>query len=81
MAAVTYFVAVPFTRDDEGNLHPGEAKECPNGDRAKRMAQGMAETHAGAIAFQRTGDPEAGEFQDGQVIALFGAVDVSTLLG
>ena len=53
MPAVTYSVAIPFSRDDEGNLLPGEAKECPNGDRAKRMAQAMSEKHAGAIAFSR----------------------------
>ena len=57
MPAVTYYVAIPFSRDEEGNLLPGEAKECPNGDRAKRMAQSMADKHAGAIAFSRSGDP------------------------
>ena len=81
MPAVTYYVAVPFSRDEEGNLIPGEAKECPDGERARRMAQGRGREHAGAIAFQRTGDPEAGDFQDGQVIAVFGAVDVNALQG
>ncbi len=47
MPAVTYFVVVPFNKDEEGNLVPGEAKEAPNGDRAKRLAQGMAEHNAG----------------------------------
>ena len=81
MPAVTYYVAIPFSRDDEGNLLPGEAKECPNGDRAKRMAQAMSEKHASAIAFSRTGDPEHGDYQDAQLIAVFGAVDVSALQG
>ena len=50
MANVTCYVAIPFSRDDEGNLIPGEPKEAPNGDRAKRLAQAMSEKHAGAIA-------------------------------
>ena len=79
MPAVTYYVAIPFSRDEDGNLLPDEAKECPSGDRAKRMAQSMADKHAGAIAFSRSGDPEHGDFQDAQVIAVFGAVDVSAL--
>ena len=50
MATVTDYVVIPFSRDDEGNLIPGEPKEAPNGDRARRLAQGMAEKNAGAIA-------------------------------
>lgn len=81
MASTTYYVVVPFNRDDEGTLVPGEAAEAPNGDRARRLAQGMAEKNAGAIAFSRTGDPDNGEFGDAQVIAVFGTVDVSALGG
>ena len=81
MANVTYCVAVPFSRDDEGNLMPGEAKEATNADRARRLAQAMASTHAGAIAFSRTGDPDQGDFQDAEVIAVYGAVDVGALGG
>lgn len=81
MASVTYYVVVPFNRDEEGNLVPGEAKEAPNGDRARRLAMGLADKHAGAIAFSRTGDPDHGEFGEAQVIAVFGTVDVSALGG
>ena len=81
MASVTYYVVVPFNKDEEGNLVPGEAKEAPNGDRARRLAMTMAEKHAGAIAFSRAGNPDHGDFGDAQVIAVFGAVDVSALGG
>ncbi|MCW6506594.1 hypothetical protein [Lichenifustis flavocetrariae] len=81
MASVTYFVVVPFNKDDEGNLVSGEPKEAPNGDRARRLAQGLADNNAGAVAFSRTGDPEAGEFGDAQVIAIFGSVDLHALQG
>ena len=81
MSNVTYFVAVPFVRDDEGNLLPGEPRECPNGDRPKRMAQGLAEKQAGAIAFSRTGDPERGDFGDAVVLGTYGSVDAYALAG
>ena len=81
MAAVTYYVVVPFSKDAEGNLVPGEPKEVPSGDRASRLAQAMAEVHGGAVAFSRTGDPEKGDFEDAQVIAVYGAVDASALQG
>jgi hypothetical protein len=81
LMSVTYHVVVPFDRNDEGDLIPGEAKEAPNGDIAKRRAQALAASHAGALAFSRTGDPESGEFADAVVIAVFGAVDRNALLG
>ena len=81
MPSVTYHVAVPFDRDDEGNLVPGEAKEWPNADRARRAARALAETHAGAVSFSRTGDPDSGVFEEGEIIAEFGAVDRGALQG
>lgn len=51
MPTAACYVAIPFSRGNSGNLLPGEPKECQSGDRAKRTAQSMAETHAGAIAF------------------------------
>ena len=77
MASVTYYVVVPFNRDEEGNLVPGEAKEAPNGDRARRLAMGLADKYAGAIAFYDGGN----YLRDAQTIAVFGAVDVSALGG
>ncbi len=82
MPNVTYCVVVPFSRDDEGNLVPGEAKEAPNGELARRRAQGaVAGGSVGAIAFSRTGDPESGDFADAVVIATYGEVDAAALLG
>ncbi len=81
MSGVTYHVVIPFDRDDEGNLVPGEAKEAPSADAAKRRARALADKHAGALAFKRTGDPNTGEFGEGEVIAVFGAVDTGALQG
>ncbi len=76
---VTYHVVVPFVRDDEGNLVPLEPAEAPNAESAKRRASVAAEKNAGAVAFSRTGDLATGEFDEAQVIAIYGAVDVGML--
>lgn len=80
---VTYHVVIPFDRNEEGDLVPGEANEAPNKDSARRRAQALAETppHVGALAFSRTGDPDSGEFAEGEVIAEFGLVDREALQG
>ena len=77
--SVTYHVVVPFDRNAEGDLVPGEPKEAPNGDIARRRAQAIAATHAGAIAFSRTGNPDSGEFDDAVVTAEFGEVDKGSM--
>ena len=50
---VTYYVAVPFDRDPEGDLKPGEAQGLPSAAAAERRAAGMALEHVGALAFAR----------------------------
>ncbi|MDB5544067.1 MAG: hypothetical protein JWO64_1216 [Hyphomicrobiales bacterium] len=74
MAAVTYYVALPFSRTDEGDLVAGEPKELQSSDAARREAGRMALDAAGAVAFSRTGDPGTGEFDGAKVIASFGEV-------
>jgi hypothetical protein len=76
---VTYHVVVVFDRDEEGDLKPGEAQEATNAAAAERAARGLAEEHAGAVAFSRTGDPATAEFQDGAILAQFGEVDLDAL--
>lgn len=70
-----YFVALPFTRLDEG-LAPGEAVECANANAAIRRARAMASSpsNAGAVAFSRSGDPNLGEFDDAVILQTFGDV-------
>jgi hypothetical protein len=60
MAEVTYYVALPLRRNEEGDLVPGEAQECQTSSAASRRAQSMAVTNAGAIAFSCAGDPKTG---------------------
>lgn len=77
--SVTYCVVVPFDRIEGGDLVPGEAKEAPTREAAKRRAEAMAAKHAGALAFSRTGNPDIGRFEDAEVIAVYGAVDTGAL--
>jgi hypothetical protein len=74
MPDVTYYVALPFTVSEDGELVAGEAKECQSSHGAIREAQRLASTSAGAVAFSRTGDPGSGEFADAVVIKSFGEV-------
>ncbi|MCW6506891.1 hypothetical protein M8523_02505 [Hyphomicrobiales bacterium BP6-180914] len=83
MTNVTYYVVVPFLRDEDGMLSPGEAKEALNSEAARRRAQAVATAtgNVGAIAFSRTGDPDSGDFAEGVVLASFGEVDPDALGG
>jgi hypothetical protein len=72
MAAVTYYVALPFVWADDGHPTPEQAVECQSGDQAIRRARAMVGQFVGAVAFRRTGDPNAGEFQDATILGRFG---------
>ena len=71
---MTYYVALPFVRDEEGELVSGEAQDRQTAAAAESAARRMAETAAGAVAFSRTGNPATGEFADAVVIRSFGEV-------
>jgi hypothetical protein len=73
---VTYYVALPFVRLENGGLAPGQAVECPHSAAAIRRADAMSrnEVNAGAVAFARCGSPELGEFADAVILKTFGDV-------
>jgi hypothetical protein len=83
MADVTYYVAMPFLLDEEGEPVAGAAEECQTPAAALRRAEIMSRAAGsiGAIAFSRSGDPMMGEFNDARLIRKFGNVpdDLSTL--
>jgi hypothetical protein len=72
---VTYYVALPFIETEEGPA-PGEAKECQSSGAAIRMAEALAHKpgHVGALAFQRSGDPNLGTFTEAEILKTFGLV-------
>jgi hypothetical protein len=80
MAALTYFVALPFDRQGGGELIAGDAQECKSAQAAIFRARRMAKGRAGAIAFSRTGNPSTGEFEAAEVLSEFGDVPPDHLL-
>ncbi len=76
---ITYYVVVPFDRDDTGNLMPGAPQEVSNAGIASRRVQNLAAAHAGAVAFSRTGEPASGEFEDAVILSQYGEVDLDAL--
>jgi hypothetical protein len=83
MSDITYYVALPFLQDEAGTLIPGPAEECQSPTTALRRAEILSRSpgHIGAVAFSRSGDPMAGEFNDAKLIRKFGHVpeDLSEL--
>ena len=76
MADVTYYVAMPFLQDDTGALIAGTAEECQSPTTALRRAETLSRVagNIGAVAFSRSGDPMAGEFNDAKLLRKFGEV-------
>ena len=83
MARVTYYVVLPFVRNEDGALCPEEAIECPSPHGAATRARSIAASKGGAIAFARTGDPDVGEFAEAVILATSGDVpaDLRQALG
>ena len=82
MAMVTYYVALAFTRSEDGDIIACEPKEAQSADQAMRMVSSLAaaEGHCGALAFSRTGDPSVGDFDDAKILKVFGVVDEGLLV-
>lgn len=76
MAEVTYYVAMPFLRDEAGMPIPGDAEECQSSATALRRAETLSRLsgNIGAIAFSRSRDPLKGEFSDARLLRSFGHV-------
>lgn len=68
-------VVAAFDRDEEGDLQPVFGpEEFQSEDRARRIARGLADKHAGVIAWSRNAEPAIGEY--GPPTTLFQAGDV-----
>lgn len=73
MSAVTYYVMQPFVLIKKGRVRPGQPQPMPSAEAAKKAAA-RAAARGGAVAFARTGDPEIGDFDDADILAVFGEV-------
>jgi hypothetical protein len=74
MSTVTYYVAMGFERDEEGELVAMEPMEARSASAAIARARSLGNSKAGAIAFSRTGDPNLGDFADAVVLFSIGEV-------
>ena len=56
---LTYYVALPFRRADDGGTVPGEAMECQNSGAAILLAEALSQIqgNVAAVAFSRSGVP------------------------
>ncbi|EKS40401.1 hypothetical protein [Afipia clevelandensis] len=83
MADISYYVALPFTQDDDGSVIAGTAEEFQSASTAIRRAETLSHSFGaiGAVAFTRSGDPMTGDFKDAVVLKSFGNVptDLSAL--
>lgn len=71
--SVTYYAVQPFTTSRKGGLEAGVAVPAQTRDHAERIARRAGEL-GGAIAFSRTGNPQLGDWQDAQIIGVFGTI-------
>lgn len=75
-----YFVSVQFRRDRFCNCRPVMATELPTRAEALRHARLTAYADScGALAFRKAADRSAGIYDDGEVLAAYGEVDLSAL--
>jgi hypothetical protein len=76
MTDISYYVALPFSRDDEGAVMAGAAEEFQSASSAIRRAETLSRTKGviGALAFTRSGDPMTGDFKDATLLKAFGSV-------
>jgi len=74
--SVTYFVALPFFHDEEGQFAAGQPQECQSESGACRTAEAMSRKlpNVGAVAFKRSGEPSQGNFGDATILKTFGIV-------
>ena len=73
MATVTYYVVLPFVRDEEtGDLRAEDGVEAPSEHSAMSRARALIGRKAGAVAFRRSGDPALGEFDDAVILGRYG---------
>lgn len=72
---VKYFVVLPFSVNKHGRLVPGNPREATSETEAIRIAQ----RHAHAIAFYRTGDATTGDWDDAVILKTVGAIPTSII--
>lgn len=76
--AVTHFVVQAFRKGKRGKVEAEEPKIARDHANCLSMAERLATSRHGVIAFSRTGDPDTGDFDEPVILARHGDVpDVS----
>jgi hypothetical protein len=73
MSSHTLYVVEAF-EEREGGVVPTEPKVCPSEASARELAGRLALTHAGVIAWSRTGDPDLGDWGPPEVLVRTGVI-------
>lgn len=69
MSRETVYLVQGFTQ--KGSLLKAQQPiKCKNEEAARRSAERLGETHAGAVAFSTSGDADLGDYDDEPVIIL-----------
>ena len=68
MARETIHIVQAFNVGKGNRLRPDTPIPCKSADAARRMAERLALTKIGVVAFSNSGDQELGEFDDAPTI-------------
>lgn len=71
---VTHYVVQAFKKGPRGKILAEEPKIARDQNNCLVMAERLALSRHGVIAFSRTGDPYTGDFDDPVILATHGAV-------
>jgi hypothetical protein len=68
MARETVHIVQSFIAGRGNRLKADQPVPCKTAEAARRMAERLAQTKLGVIAFSSSGDPELGEYDDEPVV-------------
>jgi len=73
MPVQTYYVVQGF-KEQDGAIVAAEPKAAPGEASARALAELLAITHVGVIAWSKTGDPDLGEWGPPEVLVRMGII-------
>lgn len=71
---LTYFVVQAYGRTRMGALVSEAPILVQDASHALRMAERLAPSKAGVVAFTRSGDPCTGDYEEAKILTFFGEV-------
>lgn len=71
---LTIHVVVAFTKTEDEEIAAEPPQQMPTAGQATQRAKFLATTHAGAIAWSRTLDPDTGDYSDPEILVRVGTI-------